>query len=509
MNVFTCLMVLMGSATASGAALTGNELVLLRMILRQEMASEVQAAQDSGDAASLKYVAPLELALTDLPRVHDLYATMTSANESFTTQLNAARALAYFGDARSKEFLEPTLRGLPRNRARGPERNRAAIALLYLGYDFPDSFTFSTLSPAWYPELDAFLNRPGETLSSLSPYTKEYLETAIAGYLASEYPVTVRGPLSVLTVEQETLAAVLRQVAEGGPAVPVRAPFGNQVFEWEEFKDLILDGDGIYHFCTGDAAWQAQAGCEGYALIREGAVVAVIMTSTSRLQDKEVPVFDDFDGPLDFAWQILNPDPSHWSLSKVPGALTITTQGGTFFQNRQDYKNIFLIRSPTAVGQDFRMTTCLISFRPIGLWNQAGLLLWNGPDHYMKLVYEYGEGPPRPGLYSQCIYTASIETPGNYPFWWYSAEPYPERVWLRLDKRGPICELYTSTDGETFTPLTALAPEYGPADYRVYWGNDEVNYVGLFADNGGPGDAPSVDASFDFFEVRVLPPAEE
>jgi regulation of enolase protein 1 (concanavalin A-like superfamily) len=510
MRVLIGLMVLAGSATASARTLTGNELVLLRMILRQEMSAEVRAAVDSGDPSARNRVAPLETALLGIPRVHDLYAIMTDKTRDAFTQFNAARALAYFGDTRCTAFLSDVLRAQLRALTMGAERSQAGLCLLYLGFDdFPEGFAFSRLKPPVYPELDAFLDEPAEPVSHSSPYTREQLETAIALYLVSGYPVKVRGPLSILTVEQEALAAVLREVAEHDRAGIMRVPFGNQVYEWEEFKDQILAGDLLYYFRSDDAGWEAQEGSEGYALIREGQVIGVILTGTNRSQGAGLLAFDDFNGPLGFGWQILNPDPSHWSLARVPGTLTITTQGGTFFRERQDHRNVFLVNCPAAAGQDFQVTTCLISFEPIGLWNQAGLLLWNSSDHYFKLVYEYGEGPPRPGMYSQRIYTASVEIAGTASFTWYRAEQYLERVWLRIAKRGPYCELYTSTDGETFTPLAALAPEYGPPDHRVFWGNAEVTYIGLFADNGGPADVPSVDASFDFFEVTAVGAADE
>jgi regulation of enolase protein 1 (concanavalin A-like superfamily) len=506
MRTGVCLMILVGSATGEAGALTGNELMLLRMTLRQEMTAQVQAAADSGDASTGKRVAPLETALLGIPRVQDLYATMTDNRQDIATRFNAARALAYFGDRRSAELLSAVLQGQMRPFAQGAERSQAALCLLYLGHDFPDSFAFSTLAPPLYPELDTLLDEPNEPLSPLSPYTGEQLGTAIALYLASDYPVQVRGPLSILTVEQEALKAVLDNVAEHTRMSVMRVPFGSRMYEWEEFKDQILAGDLLYSFRSDDAAWQAQEGSEGYALIHEGQVRAVILTGTSQSQEAGRLAFDDFGGQFALGWTILNADPTHWSLFTVPGTLTITTEDGAFTGSRQDFRNLFLIHCPALPGQDFQITTCLVSFQPIALWNQAGLLLWNSSDDYLKLDYEYGEGPPRPGLWPQRMYTACREVGGSPSFTWYAAEQNPERIWLRLIKRGDFCELFTSTDGESFVPLTALAPEYGPADYRVFWGSAEVEYVGLFAKNGTNMGVPSVEASFDFFEVKALTP---
>lgn len=508
MKALISLTILVGSAAASAAALTGNELVLLRMILRQEMAADVQAAGGLTGMAAGSRAAPLQTALLEIPRVHELHAIVADHMQDTITRFNAARALAYFGDTRSIEFLSGVLGGQSRYFANGTEQGRAALCLLYLGCDLPDGFAFSKLTPALYPELDALLDKPDGRLEPSSPYSKVQLETAIALYLASGYPVTVRGPLCVLTAEQEALATVLCDVAEHDRTDVVRVAFGNQAYEWEEFKDQIREGDLLYHFRSDDDAWQAQEGSEGYALIRRGEVVALILTATNRGQDADLLLFEDFTGPLGLGWRILNSDPSYWSLARVPGCLTITTQTGTFDRNRQDYRNVFLINCPAAAGQDFQMTTCLVSFRPIGLWNQAGLLLWNSHDDYLKLDYEYGAGPEMP-QYARGIHTAGLEIGGVASFTWYYAEQYPEKVWLRIVKRGAFCELFASTDGESFTPLTALVPEFGPADHRVYWGDAEVAYVGLYAGSGTTTNPPSVEASFDFFELKALPALDE
>ena len=508
MKTLLCMTILLGSATATAIGLTGNDLVLLRMLMRQEMTAEVQAGAASTDPATRSRLAPLETALVEIPRVHDFYALMIDEKEHPRTRFNAARALAYFGDARSTEFLASVVHGQWRSFTRCVEQSQAALCLLYLGYDLSDDLAFSERRPCVYPELDVFLEEPEQPISASSPYTQEQLDAAIALYLAHDYHVAVRGPLCVPKVEQEALAEVLRDVAEHARTDITRVPFGNQVYEWEQFKGQMVAGDLLYHFCTDDDAWEAQEGREGYALVRGGLVRAVIVTATNRPQTGML-VFDDFDDPLNFGWHILNNDPTHWSLGKVPGTLTITTQAGTFVRSRQDYRNVFLIDCPAAAGQDFQVTTCLVSFRPVGPWNQAGLLLWNSPDHYLKLNYEYGEGPPGRLEFPRPVHTVGLEIDGAPSFVWYDAEQAPEKVWLRIVKRADVCELFSSTDGESFTPLTALVPEVGPADHRAFWDDAEVKYIGLYAENGSAASAPSVDASFDFFEVEVLPTAED
>jgi hypothetical protein len=421
-------------------------------------------------------------------------------------RLNAARALAYFGDTQSIDFLADVLYTKSRTLSTGPARGQAGLCLLYLGYDFPPDFSFRDLPSPAYPELDVFLHQATTSLAPSSFYTRAELQAALASYLVGDYSFLVRGPLSVLEVEQESLVAILSAGAQDGPANALRIPFGDQYYEWEQFQDLVGAHDLIYGFTCDDAAGPAQPGREGYALIRDGQVVAVILTSGNQGGGTGMVVFDDFDAMrLGFNWNILHSDPSHWSLSKVPDTLTITTQAGSFTLARQDYKNIFLIPCPVAPGQDFQVTTCLVGFRPIGIWNQAGLLIWNSADYHVKLVYEYGEGPPVGWLSNQCMFTSVIEDAGVANHAWYEAPQYAPRVWLRIIKRPGFCELYTSTDGRYFTAVSALVPEWGPWDNRVYWGDADVKYIGIFADNGTADVAPSVDASFDFFEVQALP----
>jgi regulation of enolase protein 1 (concanavalin A-like superfamily) len=219
-------------------------------------------------------------------------------------------------------------------------------------------------------------------------------------------------------------------------------------------------------------------------------------------------VQDSFDGKLGLGWLIFNSLASHWSLSKNPGTLTITTCGGTFTRSRLDYRNLFLLDCPAGPGQDFEVTTCLVSFRPTDLWNQAGLILWNDVDNFLTLVYEWGEGPPGLGQENQRMFTACVESNGSPVFSWYYAPQEQEEVWLRIVKTRSQFELFTSKDGATFTPLQPMRAR-GVVNNLVAWGNGTIRRVGLFAGNGGALEAKSVDVSFDSFEIKLLETKQE
>lgn len=226
----------------------------------------------------------------------------------------------------------------------------------------------------------------------------------------------------------------------------------------------------------------------------------------SRMTAREVLARDDFDGRLGLDWKILNPAQDHWSLSRNPGMLTITTQPGAFVRARADYKNVFLVECPTWIAEDFEVTTCLVSFKPKALWHQAGIVLWSDQNNYLKLVYEWGEGPPELALEHQCMFTAAVETGGEAVHSWYHADQQMDRVWLRVRKRMNQYDLLASADGEMFVPLKPMIPSNPPIYNRISWGNGVVKRIGLFAGNGSSSDAGEIDASFDFLEIKAACP---
>jgi len=218
-------------------------------------------------------------------------------------------------------------------------------------------------------------------------------------------------------------------------------------------------------------------------------------------------LFDDFNDTFVLNWNILADDPLYWSLDTVPGTLTITTQDGSFTRYRTDYKNIFLINFPVVQSVDFQVTTCITNFEPYGFWNQAGLTLWVDEDNNFKFVYEYGEGPP-PNNAAKLLFTAARETNGHVIHGWFEAGQEPVKMWLRITKRGGLYELFNSRDGISFNPMTVIEPAQLTADNTVPCLDDPLQYIGIFADNGSSFGAPEVDASFDFFEFKVLPKEE-
>jgi len=211
------------------------------------------------------------------------------------------------------------------------------------------------------------------------------------------------------------------------------------------------------------------------------------------------PAYDGFDRKLTLDWKILHPDPSHFSLTKQPGALTITTQDGGFIRANADYKNLFLIDCPAARGEDFQLTTCISSFKPVADYNQAGLICCDNDDNYLKFSYEWNSMRIGP------IFDVGVETEGRYLHVSFFAPLDLQRVWLRVTKRGNRYAFSTSLDGEAFSRMGYPEQDStGLFQGAVAWGDGSVARVGVFAKNASEAGAPEIDASFDSFEVTSL-----
>ncbi len=217
------------------------------------------------------------------------------------------------------------------------------------------------------------------------------------------------------------------------------------------------------------------------------------------LPEKEgkVLAFDDFDGSLSLDWEIFHDDPTHYSLTKKPGTLTITTQKGGFAWSDIDYDNLFLIDCPALPSSDVQITTCISGFNPAAPWQQAGLLFWNDEDNYLKWVCQFG---------TERTFSYLGETNGIRKS--HRSLPVPQgadRYWLRMTKRGDRYQFLSSMDGKSFVPFNAPTDPHGipMTSGTLPWGDGSVKKIGLFVGNGLDSEAPEIDASFEFFEVHI------
>jgi regulation of enolase protein 1 (concanavalin A-like superfamily) len=204
--------------------------------------------------------------------------------------------------------------------------------------------------------------------------------------------------------------------------------------------------------------------------------------------------YEAFDGKLALNWQPLRHDPTHVSLTKHPGKLTITTQRGTIHADEKARgepvaKNLFLLPNPLAKDTGFVLTTCISGFLPTEKYQQAGLICYDDDDNYIKWDYEYSyvnDGSP--------AFFLVRETNAATQHDFVAAEGDLRRVWLRLTRRGKGYEYATSRDGKRFTV-------HGQREWEGL-----PRMLGLLAKNGGLEGVTEIDACFDFFELCAPPP---
>ncbi|MEM6690118.1 MAG: DUF1349 domain-containing protein [Planctomycetota bacterium] len=206
---------------------------------------------------------------------------------------------------------------------------------------------------------------------------------------------------------------------------------------------------------------------------------------------------DEFTGSPFLRWEVVRPDSTHVSFDKNPGALTITTQRGSIHRNEKSdrlgegiqAKNIYLINNPVSEDVDFVVTTKIEGFRPTMRFQQAGLILYEDDDNYLKWGYEYN-WPAGKGQ-GYCVLT---ETDAVSSFRYAEANTNSDEHWLRITKRGGRFEYSYSVDGESFFVAGSVA-----------WGNRTPSRIGILAKNGGSPTATELDVQFDFFEVKLIP----
>ena len=163
-------------------------------------------------------------------------------------------------------------------------------------------------------------------------------------------------------------------------------------------------------------------------------------------------------------WSWIREDPADWSLTADPGTLTIDAVNGDLYQTTNNAQNILVERAPSG---NFVAET-KVALRPTQNTEQAGLLLYQDDDHYLRLVGEYNSGvdetewaketdvtSPYTGFSCGAAYPADtcpvygsgfMEVPGFSPAA-KAAGGNGTWTWLRIVRRGNLVTAYTSIDG--------------------------------------------------------------
>ena len=74
---------------------------------------------------------------------------------------------------------------------------------------------------------------------------------------------------------------ISKEEAEAGNMVEIegqKVPFGHMDHAWDKLLEKMQDGDKLYEFRSSDDSWEHLAGCQGIALVRDGEIVADIVT---------------------------------------------------------------------------------------------------------------------------------------------------------------------------------------------------------------------------------------
>ena len=210
--------------------------------------------------------------------------------------------------------------------------------------------------------------------------------------------------------------------------------------------------------------------------------LALLMVFLRR--ESELLVFrDSFESELQKGWSIFNEDPTHYSLVKRTGSLTVTTQSGGIYAGARNARNLFLLENPLTTDEDFEILISLSSFTPVAEFQQAGLLCFDDPDNYVKACYLFSRRYGGPSLHIMSE-TQGRPAGKGIPF------AQNDKLWLRLSKTNSTFALSTSTNGKDFEESLSLV-----------W-RSTVKHVGLFAKNSNVASPPATDAVFEFFELR-------
>lgn len=168
-------------------------------------------------------------------------------------------------------------------------------------------------------------------------------------------------------------------------------------------------------------------------------------------------------------WSWVNEDPANWSLTAEPGTLTIDGQAGQFYQTEHSGQNVLLEKTPPG---NFIAET-RVALDPTENYQQAGLVLWQDDNTWMKLVAESNSGTDATEWGKQTDVTSSyagfscgsgypastcpvygsafLEVPGFSPAAGVAGGT-GTWTWLRIVRQGGRVTAYSSDNGRSWTP---------------------------------------------------------
>lgn len=260
---------------------------------------------------------------------------------------------------------------------------------------------------------------------------------------------------------------------------------GESAMVLKAFKMVLLVGSVIGLLEFGSERFERVAWAQETSPNSKGKPVDAPKATAA--EAAEFRLYDGFDGKLALDWEVIRPNPKTASLTKNPGRLTLTSEyGGLHAENygHASANNVYVIPSPAKDG-DFVVTTCFEHFHPDAPYQQAGPLIYDDDKNYFKAVIGCN--------HAGTLLGANWEFNGAFLGQdHYVPDLKWDRLWLRIIKRGTAYEVAYSTDGKAYTVVA-----------EKVWDNSAPTKVGLAVMNEN-GTSESLDAAFDFFEVRSL-----
>lgn len=197
---------------------------------------------------------------------------------------------------------------------------------------------------------------------------------------------------------------------------------------------------------------------------------------------------DDFRESISPAWQITNPDPSRYSLSDMPGHLTIHSTVGDTWYSSNNVTNLFSLALPDSA--EVLTVTAKLSFStpPFQHAQQAGVILMADSDgqpdmdNYYRATYGCFDGRRRPEAVREVNGSgAAYRGP--------SLEIGTSPVWLRIVKNSDSYDALYSLDGVSFSLYNSTTATF------------DVFHIGFFALNCQA--VPSIPVNFDYIDIRA------
>jgi regulation of enolase protein 1 (concanavalin A-like superfamily) len=172
------------------------------------------------------------------------------------------------------------------------------------------------------------------------------------------------------------------------------------------------------------------------------------VTDSDELTKTELlPSSDNFRGStLGSQWSWVREDSTRWNLGSAPGSMRITGQAGDIYTTSTNAKNILLQNAPDG---DFTITThlALPAARLSDNFQQAGLIVYQDDDHYMKLVRIHSNGNSFEFGKEANGKAAILSVPDNIS---------RQSVYLRITKIGDNYTAYYSINGIKYTRVAIM-----------------------------------------------------